>query len=189
MSDIQPRVSWSLQRTDPAGRSFSLLMSARLCALCLTLCMAGSGCSLHGERVAPFHGRVVTLDTVALDSSADVITAQTDTVIVDITDYTGILVYDMQMDGLLDDTAVFYGDESGEFEGVLPYENPVLLRAPWVRKPVHLLISEIGLDTYLYVDAHNTGAADAEVEMMTFWEALFAKQAGSALTESADEDK
>ncbi len=123
-------------------QSFSLrsfLLSAAL--LMITL----SSCSLSNERVAVFSCQVVSAD-----SSNLVVTA------LDLAETVGYFIYDKQIDGLFDDTAVFYGNEIGEFSGVLQYAFPVNITAPRLRKHVRLLIPELEIDTFLFIDVFST---------------------------------
>lgn len=84
---------------------------------------------------------VVSLDSVYLD-----------TLVIDLTYATTMIIYDRQFDGLFDDTLQVFGDESGEFAGVLLYDMPFNFQANWIRRSVHLLIPEAGIDTHLALE-------------------------------------
>ncbi len=116
-------------------------------ALLAALTIGAVSCSTTNERQAPFIGRVVSVDTVvSLDSVYE------DTLLIDLTYATTMIIYDRQFDGLFDDTLQVFGDESGEFAGVLLYDMPFTFQANWMRRTVHLLIPEAGIDTHLALE-------------------------------------
>ena len=117
--------------------------------------MAGlllSGCSVSVGRVAPFQGRVVAI--VSADSLAQSDSAQGDTIGINISGYTGNIIYDREMDGVYDDTLSFFGTEDGQFSGVIEYRSPVNISAPWVRRTAQVVIPEAHVDTFLEIDAY-----------------------------------
>ncbi|MBN4056719.1 hypothetical protein JYU19_00235 [bacterium AH-315-J21] len=109
-------------------------------------------CSLSNERVAIFSGQIVSSDS----TNSTVIPF-------DLAETIGYVIYDKQIDGLYDDTAIFYGNEIGEFNGVLQYAFPVNINASRLRKHVRLLIPKLEVDTFLFVDVYSE-SSDASDE-------------------------
>lgn len=112
--------------------------------LAATFSGALASCALESERVAPYQGRI----TLTTDSSA------LDTVGVDISLHGGMVIYDRESDGQFDDTAYFEGDSEGYFGGVLFYTVSATVRAPWVQKPMRIIVAEWNIDTFVTVQAH-----------------------------------
>ena len=116
-------------------------------AVLAPLVIGALSCSTTNERQAPFIGRVISVDTmVSLDSAYE------DTLPIDLTYASSMIIYDRQFDGVFDDTLLVFGDESGEFAGVLLYDMPFNFQANWLRRTIHLLIPEVGIDTHLPVE-------------------------------------
>jgi len=76
---------------------------------------------------------------------------QADSVAVDLADIPGYIVYDKELDGVFDDTAVFSGSEDGLFGGILQYNIPVNITATRLKKHVHLILPALEVDTFLAV--------------------------------------
>lgn len=113
-----------------------------------------------------FSGTIVTTGDTSLSEYSPV----------DLADVVGYVIYDKQLDGALDDTVVFYGEERGAFSGLLLYETPANITAPWLRKHVRLLFPELGVDTFLTVDVYR---ADAETpDEVNRWDTLKLRSSG-----------
>lgn len=155
-------------------RNFEFLRPVSCFAL--TTLMAVS-CSFTAERYAPYHGQVMLIDTLSLseryDESATVsptTSRSLDTQAVNLLDVSGILIYEREFDGELDDTIPLFGDEQGHFSGVLHYLAPPNINAPHLPRPVRIILPALGLDTFLTVQAHQSGSRG---EAMTEWGALY----------------
>lgn len=129
-----------------------------------------TSCTLTVGRIAPFQGSVVTIDTVTAADSVIV-----DTAAVDITDMTGLIVYDREMDGVYDDTLGFFGAEDGYFSGVIEYRSPVNVTANWVVRTVEVALPDLEIDTFLDIEAHLRDQSD-EIQVIE-WEPLVAQRA------------
>ncbi|HSG99663.1 MAG TPA: hypothetical protein VLB27_06415 [candidate division Zixibacteria bacterium] len=120
-------------------------------------------------RIAPFQGSVVTIDTIP---AADSVIVETSAV--DITDLTGIIVYDREMDGLYDDTLGFFGAADGYFSGVIEYRSPVNVSAAWITRTVEVALPELRIDTFLEVEAHLRDQSE-RIDVVE-WEPLVAQR-------------
>jgi hypothetical protein len=126
-------------------------MRAVLCGKALIVAaLFIQSCSLADEQVTIFTGSALIESDSGLAGTSRA----------DLSEVVGIVIYDKEIDGIFDDTVVFYGDESGEFTGMLRYEFPVSISARWLRKHVNLLLPALGVDTFLTVDVYSADYQD-----------------------------
>lgn len=91
-----------------------------------------------------------------------------------------MILYPREKDGLFDDTAYFEGDSQGYFDGILFYTTSATIRAPWLQKPLHILIPEYSVDTFVTVQAY-LKSHDLEIDGSELG-LIFAKPAGDDST-------
>lgn len=131
-----------------AGRSYDrpVFFLGVVLLLPLLQFFALSSCALESERIAPYQGRV----TLAVDSGG------ADTVGVDISEHGGMILYTAESDAEdeFSDTAYFEGDSEGYFDGVLFFTASATIRAPWLQKPLRILIPQYNIDTFVTVQAY-----------------------------------
>lgn len=130
--------------------------------------LVSTTCALTNERQAPFVGRVVSIDSVfALDS------AYLDTLEVDLSFVEMTLIYDRQLDGNFDDTLQIFGDENGEFAGVILYDAMFNLQADRLQRSAEIVIPKLGIDTFVDVVIQFPGG-DNTTSPVNDWGTLFA---------------
>ncbi len=143
-----------MQEGDRRLRLKALSYEALFVLTIFSQALALGSCSFSNERVTVFSGSVL----IASDS------ASADTSSADLSEVVGYIVYDKEVDGIYNDTVIFYGDEQGEFTGILNYEIPMNLSAPWLRKHVRLTFPTLNIDTFMTVDV---SSGDKETQEVT----------------------
>lgn len=134
-----------------------------------------SACDLSAERIAPFETHVVS------------VTVDADTSTVDLTEFEGVIIFDRECDGFMNDTLPIFGDDAGLITGIIRYEAPIENSTPFIRKAVNIKFDSLGIDTFLNIDAHLHGESDhIDIEN---WGYLIAKRAPREVMDSARSDK
>ena len=144
-------------------------VALRLVFYLAPVALVTASCALTAERYAPFRGQVLLIDTLSPTERSDT-SLTVDTLALNLLDISGTLIYDREFDGELDDTIPLLGDEEGSFSGVLHYLAPPNINVPHMPRPVQISFPELGLDTFLTVEAYQTGS---QGEAMTDWGPLF----------------